>query len=120
MRPHTRRHTRSHRPRPSDRVARWRTSESGRGGRETEPVLRPALFVFLVLASGYGRGLRMVAGGLLIGLGAAVGGGFLTTIVAATGLAAILEAMYDLCLVAPLLGCPSDGAQIRKQAALTL
>jgi hypothetical protein len=55
----------------------------------------------------------MVAGGLLIALGASLGGGFATTLLACLGLIAMLEAMFDLCLAARLLGCPVDGSSIR-------
>lgn len=62
----------------------------------------------------------MVAGALLISAGAAAGGGMITTVLAALGLVAMLEAQFDLCLAAPLLGCPQDGAEIRRRAHLTL
>ena len=62
----------------------------------------------------------MVAGALLISLGASAGGGLITTTLASLGLVALLEAQFDLCLAAPLVGCPVDGAEIRRQAALTL
>ena len=43
-----------------------------------------------------------------------------TTALAAIGLAGMLEAMFDLCLAAALVGCPVDGSAIRKKASLTL
>ena len=120
MRPTARHLTHSHRPLRRGRVARWRTSTLEPAGHETERDLRLNLFFCLVLASGYGRGLRMLTGGLLISLGASAGGGIVTTLLAAIGLATMLEAMFDLCLIAPLLGCPTDGIEIRRRAALSL
>ena len=61
----------------------------------------------------------MVAGGLVISLGAAAGGGALTTVLATIGPTLLLEAQFDLCLAAPLLGYSTDGSEIRKQASLT-
>ena len=82
--------------------------------------MRPALFLCLFLSSGYGRGLRMLAGGLLISLGGAAGGGLITTVLACVGLTVLLEAQFDLCLAAPLLGCPVNGAEVRSLARRTL
>src|SRR5687768_8460205 len=108
------------RPQGRQIVARWRTAAARRGAPRPEQGSRAALFICLVLASGYGRGLRMVVGALLIGAGQAAGGGIATTVLAALGLVAVLEAQFDLCLAAPLLGCPQSGAEIRRRAHLTL
>ena len=115
MRPTLRHHT--HRPKRRATSAGWRTSHPRHHDSATERELRPGLLACLLLVSDYGRGLRLVAGGLLISLGAAAGGGPLTTALAAIGLTAMLAALFDLCLVAPLLGCPADGSAIRKAAA---
>lgn len=62
----------------------------------------------------------MVAGAALISAGAAAGGGITTTVLASLGVAAVIEAQFDLCLAAPLLGWPQDGAEIRRRAYLML
>lgn len=108
------------RPRGTKTRAGWRTAYPGRGAPQPEQGSPAALLVCVLLASGYGRGLRMVVGGLLISAGAAAGGGVVTTVLASLGLGAMLEALFDLCLAAPLFGCPQDGTEIRRRAQLLL
>ena len=116
MRPTTRHQAHAHRPKRRAPGAGWRTSKPRHITYATDCERRPGLIACLSLVSGYGRGLRMVAGGLLIALGASAGGGFITTSLASFGLAAMLEPMFDLCLAAPLLGFPVDGDAIRAMA----
>jgi hypothetical protein len=58
----------------------------------------------------------MVSGAILISLGLASVGGILGHGLAALGLAAILEAQFDVCLTGRLAGCPVDGRDIRTMA----
>jgi len=64
------------------------------------------------MASSTGRVTRVIAGILIIAFGFGFGGP-LGIGVAAVGLVPILAGLFDVCLVAPLLGCPMSGAKIR-------
>ena len=66
------------------------------------------------MSSGLGRGVRIVAGLVLIVLGLASGGtGGL--IVAVVGVVPLLAGVLDVCLFAPLFGGPLKGAAARAQ-----
>ena len=66
------------------------------------------------LASTTGRIARVVAGVVLIALGVSVGDtvGMIITVV---GVVPILTGLFDICLLAPFMGLPADGAQIRAK-----
>lgn len=61
------------------------------------------------IVSGKGRLLRIVVGLALIGWGWAAS----NLILAAVGLIPLAAGVFDLCLLAPLLGGPVSGARIR-------
>ena len=66
----------------------------------------------LCLVTGTGRGVRLMLGNALISAGLALVGGMAGALLAIVGLVAILEALFDVLLVGPLLGCPLDGPAI--------
>lgn len=61
------------------------------------------------MARPIGRGLRIVAGGALIGAGAEWGG-TAGVLLAAVGIVPILAGALNLCLLAPIVGAPFRGA----------
>lgn len=65
------------------------------------------------MASGVGRGIRIVAGLALIVWGLFLGGGVLAAVIGVVPLAA---GAVDVCLVAPLFGAPLKGAAVRAKA----
>ena len=68
------------------------------------------------MASGLGRGLRIVAGIVLMVVGLAVVGGTGGIVLAVIGLVPLLAAAFDVCLFAPLFGAPLKGADVRAHA----
>ena len=68
------------------------------------------------MSSGLGRGLRIVAGIILIAVGLAVVGGTGGIVLAVIGLAPLLAGVFDVCLFAPLFGAPLKGADVRARA----
>jgi len=68
------------------------------------------------MASGLGRGLRIVAGIILIAVGLAVVGGTGGIVLAVIGLVPLLAGVVDVCLFAPLFGAPLKGADVRAHA----
>lgn len=66
------------------------------------------------MASTAGRAIRVVAGLALIAWGLAGLGGTAGVIVAVIGLVPLLAGLFDVCLFAPLFGCPMRGAEIRS------
>jgi Inner membrane protein YgaP-like, transmembrane domain len=68
------------------------------------------------MSSGLGRGLRIVAGIMLIAVGLAVVGGTGGIVLAVVGLVPLLAAAFDVCLFAPLFGAPLKGADVRARA----
>ena len=64
------------------------------------------------MSSGLGRGVRIVAGLVLIVLGLASGGAG-GLIVAVVGAVPLLAGILDVCLFAPLFGGPLKGADAR-------
>lgn len=65
------------------------------------------------MASGLGRGVRIVAGVLLIAWGLFLGGGVVPAVI---GLVPLLAGVLDICLLAPLFGAPLKGAEVRARA----
>ncbi len=65
------------------------------------------------MASGLGRGVRIVAGVLLIAWGLLLGGGVVPAVI---GLVPLLAGVLDICLLAPLFGAPLKGAEVRARA----
>jgi hypothetical protein len=68
------------------------------------------------MSSGLGRGLRIVAGIILIAVGLAVVGGTGGIVLAVVGLVPLLAGVFDVCLFAPLFGAPLKGADVRARA----
>jgi hypothetical protein len=68
------------------------------------------------MSSGLGRGLRIVAGIILIAVGLAVVGGTGGIVLAVVGLVPLLAGAFDVCLFAPLFGAPLKGADVRARA----
>jgi len=68
------------------------------------------------MSSGLGRGLRIVAGILLIAVGLAVVGGTSGIVLAVVGLVPLLAGVLDVCLFAPLFGAPLKGTDVRAHA----
>ena len=68
------------------------------------------------MSSGLGRGLRIVAGIILIAVGLAVIGGTGGIVLAVIGLVPLLAGVFDVCLFAPLFGAPLKGADVRARA----
>ena len=58
----------------------------------------------------------MVVSSFLISFGLGALGGPVGFSMVMLGLAWILEAIFDVCVVAPLFGCPLDGSAIRRRA----
>jgi Inner membrane protein YgaP-like, transmembrane domain len=67
------------------------------------------------MASGVGRGLRIVAGIVLIAVGLAVVGGTGGIVLAVVGLVPLVAGVLDVCLLAPLFGAPLKGADVRAR-----
>ena len=65
------------------------------------------------MASAAGRILRILAGIGLIAWGLLGMGGTNGYIVAGIGAAPLLTGIFDICLFAPLLGCPINGGKVR-------
>ena len=63
------------------------------------------------MASGAGRGLRAIAGIVLIVVGAVAGGGWL--VLSAVGIVFVAVGVFDFCLLAPLFGQPLRGRDLR-------
>ena len=74
---------------------------------------RPADRFAAIMATLYGRGLRMVAGLILLGLGGLVIRQPYGAIVALIGLAPIAAGLLNWCLIAPLIGAPLHGDDVR-------
>jgi hypothetical protein len=68
------------------------------------------------MSSGLGRGLRIVAGIILIAVGLAVVGGTGGIVLAVIGLVPLLAGAFDVCLFAPLFGAPLKGTDVRAHA----
>jgi len=68
------------------------------------------------MASGLGRGLRIVAGIVLIAIGLGVVGGTGGIVLAAVGLVPLLAGLLDVCLIGALFGAPLRGSEVRVRA----
>ena len=68
------------------------------------------------MSSGLGRGVRIVAGLVLIGLGLFSVAGTVGLILAVVGAVPLLAGVFDVCLFAPLFGGPLKGADARAKA----
>lgn len=66
------------------------------------------------MATPMGRGIRVVAGIVLIALGLLVVEGTGGIILAVIGLMPILAGALNICLIAPLIGAPFSGSQLNK------
>jgi hypothetical protein len=60
-----------------------------------------------IMSSGGGRQTRVVAGVVLIGIGIALGGGWL--VLSVIGLVPLFAGIANVCLLAPLMGQPFKG-----------
>lgn len=70
---------------------------------------------FRFMASKAGRGTRIVAGLVLIVVGALIGGA--GWILAAVGLVPLLAGVFDVCVLAPLMRRPFSGDDLRAQVS---
>ncbi len=68
------------------------------------------------MSSGIGRGVRVIAGLILIAVGLFSVGGTGGIILAVVGAVPLLAGVLDVCLFAPLFGGPLKGADARAQA----
>jgi len=72
---------------------------------------------FRFMASKAGRGTRVVAGLVLIIVGALIGGA--GWILAVVGLVPLLAGVFDVCVLAPLMRRPFSGDELRAQVSKT-
>jgi hypothetical protein len=70
---------------------------------------------FRFMASGAGRGTRVVAGLALIVVGALIGGA--GWILAVVGLVPLLAGAFDVCVLAPLMRKPFSGDELRAEVS---
>ncbi len=64
------------------------------------------------MSTAMGRGLRMLAGLVLMGVGSATGG-VAGVIVAIVGLVPLLAGVTNVCLLAPVVRAPLRGSRVR-------
>ncbi len=64
------------------------------------------------MASSTGRIARVIAGILIIAFGIGFGGP-LFIVIALVGAVPLLAGIFDVCIFAPLFGCPMSGPKIR-------
>lgn len=64
------------------------------------------------MAGSMGRGIRVVAGIVLILIGVLALDGAVAYVVEAVGLVAVLAGVFNVCLLAPILGAPFKGKDI--------
>lgn len=64
------------------------------------------------MASPLGRGLRVVAGAVLIFVGLRVVQGVAGTVIALAGILPIATGLMNICLIGPLLGAPMKGSAL--------
>ncbi len=65
------------------------------------------------MASGLGRGLRIVAGLVLIAVGFFAVGGTAGYVLCVVGLVPIAAGVFNVCLVGPILGAPFLGSRVK-------
>jgi hypothetical protein len=70
--------------------------------------------LFGFLAGSMGRGVRAVAGVILILVGLFAIGGLWGWVLAIVGLAPLAAGVFDFCIFAPLFGLPFGGAALRE------
>ena len=63
------------------------------------------------MAGGAGRGLRVLAGLILIGIGIYIRGNW-GVVIAVVGVVPVLAGIFNLCLIAPILGAPFRGRRL--------
>ena len=68
------------------------------------------------MSSGVGRGLRIVAGIVLIAIGLGVVGGTGGIVLAVVGLVPLLAEVLDVCLFGVLFGALLKGSDVRARA----
>lgn len=66
------------------------------------------------MATPTGRGIRVVAGIILIALGLLVVEGTAGIILVIVGILPVLAGLLNVCLVAPLIGAPFSGSQVNR------
>jgi hypothetical protein len=66
-----------------------------------------------LMSSGLGRGLRIVAGIVLIAVGLGLVSGTGGIVLAVVGLVPLLAGLFDVCLIGALFGAPLRGADVR-------
>ncbi len=69
------------------------------------------------MASPAGRGVRILAGVLLIAWGLGLFGAIDQTtgiIIAVVGLVPLLAGVFNVCMIAPILGAPFSGSKVLK------
>ena len=66
------------------------------------------------MATPLGRGIRVVAGAVMIYVGLSVLGGVGGTILALAGILPIATGLLNVCLLGPLLGAPLKGGSAPK------
>jgi hypothetical protein len=67
------------------------------------------------MATGLGRALRAIAGIVLIALGVMIVQGTWGYLLAVIGLVPLLAALFNVCLIAPLLGAPFSGRAVLQR-----
>lgn len=67
------------------------------------------------MASPLGRIIRIVAGVALIALGLLNIGGTTGAILAVVGVAPILAGLFNVCLIAPIIGAPFSGSEAQRR-----
>jgi hypothetical protein len=67
------------------------------------------------MATGLGRALRAVAGIVLIAVGVTIVQGTWGSALAVIGLVPLLAALFNVCLIAPLLGAPFSGRAVLQR-----
>jgi hypothetical protein len=67
------------------------------------------------MASGIGRGVRILAGIVLIAVGLLVVKDTAGLIVAVIGVVPILAGVFNVCLIAPIIGAPFSGRAALSQ-----
>jgi hypothetical protein len=65
------------------------------------------------MASGLGRGLRMVVGLVLLACALFAAHGTLEKVLAIVGVVAFAAGLFNFCLIAPLIGAPFRGADAK-------
>jgi len=68
------------------------------------------------MASGFGRGLRIVAGLVLLAVGLLVVQGLSGILIAVVALVPLLAGIFDVCVFAPLFRAPFKGSAVRDHS----